>query len=33
VTGQDPARVQTAMEQGGGRKLKRFFDLRGELTK
>jgi len=33
VTALDPTRVQAAMEQGGGRKLKRFFDLRGELTK
>ncbi|NTV13269.1 MAG: phenylacetate--CoA ligase [Desulfobulbaceae bacterium] len=32
VTALDPARVQATMEQGGGRKLKRFFDLRGELT-
>jgi len=31
VTPLDPARVQMTMEQGGGRKLKRFFDLRGEL--
>lgn len=31
VTALDPARVQAVMEQGGGRKLKRFFDLRGEL--
>lgn len=33
VTALDPARVQATMEQGGGRKLKRFFDLRGELIK
>lgn len=31
LTPLDPARVQATMEQGGGRKLKRFFDLRGEL--
>lgn len=30
VTALDPERVQATMEQGGGRKLKRFFDLRGE---
>jgi phenylacetate-CoA ligase len=30
VCGEDPARVLATMEQGGGRKLKRFFDLRGE---
>jgi phenylacetate-CoA ligase len=33
LTAHDPARVQATMEQGGGRKLKRFFDLRGELKK
>jgi len=33
VTPLDPARVQATMEQGGGRKLKRFFDFRGELKK
>ncbi|HSH13949.1 MAG TPA: hypothetical protein VLA15_09375, partial [Desulfurivibrionaceae bacterium] len=33
LTALDPARVQANMEQGGGRKLKRFFDLRGELKK
>lgn len=33
VTPRDPVMVQAAMEQGGGRKLKRFFDLRGELKK
>lgn len=33
VTPLDPTRVQATMEQGGGRKLKRFFDLRGELAK
>jgi len=30
VTALDHDQVQTTMEQGGGRKLKRFFDLRGE---
>lgn len=33
LTALDPARVQASMEQGGGRKLKRFFDLRGELKR
>ena len=33
VTAHDPLRVQADMEQGGGRKLKRFFDLRGEEKK